>query len=129
MQFIPYSLYPTFIRPFLFLADAETAHGIIMTGAKLCSKRPLLNLFKQEVAYRPVTVMGLNFKNPIGLAAGLDKNGEAIDFFGALGFGHIEVGTVTPKPQDGNPKHVCLELKVLKALLTEWALTIRAWTI
>ena len=67
MQFIPYSLYPTFIRPFLFLADAETAHGIIMTGAKLCSKRPLLNLFKQEVAYRPVTVMGLNFKNPVGL--------------------------------------------------------------
>ena len=117
MQFIPYSLYPTFIRPFLFLADAETAHGIIMTGAKLCSKRPLLSLFKQEVAYRPVTVMGLNFKNPVGLAAGLDKNGEAIDFFGALGFGHIEVGTVTPKPQDGNPKPRMFRIKSAQGII------------
>ncbi|NLK85848.1 MAG: quinone-dependent dihydroorotate dehydrogenase [Aeromonadales bacterium] len=104
MQFIPYSLYPTFIRPFLFLLDAETAHGVIINSAKFCSKKPLLNLFKQEVSYSPVKVMGLEFKNPVGLAAGLDKNCEAIDFFGALGFGHIEVGTVTPKPQDGNPK-------------------------
>ncbi len=104
MQLIPYSLYPTFIRPFLFMLDAETAHGVILGGAKLLSKKPYTTLFKQEVGYRPVEIMGLKFKNPVGLAAGLDKNGEAIDFFGALGFGHIEVGTVTPKAQDGNPK-------------------------
>lgn len=104
MQLIPYSLYPTFIRPFLFMLDAETAHGVILGCAKLLSNKPFTTLFKQEVGFRPVEIMGLKFKNPVGLAAGLDKNGEAIDFFGALGFGHIEVGTVTPKAQDGNPK-------------------------
>ena len=104
MQFIPYSLYPTFIRPFLFMLDAETAHGVIINGAKFLSKKPFTKIFGQDVAYRPVEMMGLKFKNPVGLAAGLDKNAEAVDFFGALGFGHIEVGTVTPKAQDGNPK-------------------------
>ena len=74
MQFIPYSLYPTFIRPFLFMLDAETAHGVIINGAKFLSKKPFTKIFGQDVAYRPVEMMGLKFKNPVGLAAGLDKN-------------------------------------------------------
>lgn len=104
MQLIPYSLYPLVIKPFLFMLDAEKAHGIIMNTASFLSKDPFKRLFAQEVEYRPVEIMGLKFKNPVGLAAGLDKNGEAIDYFGALGFGHIEVGTVTPVAQEGNPK-------------------------
>lgn len=104
MQLIPYSLYPTFVRPFLFMLDAETAHDSIIKVGKFMSKSPWVKLVAQEVPFRPVSVMGLNFKNPVGLAAGLDKNGDAIDFLGALGFGHIEVGTVTPKEQLGNPK-------------------------
>lgn len=104
MQFIPYSLYPSVIRPFLFMLEPETAHDLILRGAKACSNKSLLPIFSQNIEYRPVKAMGLEFKNPLGLAAGLDKNAEAVDFFGALGFGHIEVGTVTPKAQDGNPK-------------------------
>ena len=104
MQLIPYSLYPLVIKPFLFMMDAEKAHDLIIRSAAFLSKAPLKNIFAQQVAFRPVEVMGLIFKNPVGLAAGLDKNGEAIDYFGSLGFGHIEVGTVTPKAQDGNEK-------------------------
>ena len=100
----PYALYQSLLRPFLFMADAENAHDCMIRVAKILSKKPLKTLFAQKVEYRPVDVMGLSFKNPVGLAAGLDKDGEAIDFFGALGFGHIEVGTVTPRPQLGNPK-------------------------
>ena len=79
MQLIPYSLYPTFIRPLLFLLDAETAHGVIINSAKFMSKNPWKTLFSQTVAFRPVQMMGLQFKNPVGLAAGLDKNG-GVDF-------------------------------------------------
>lgn len=74
-------------------------------------------LFSQTVAFRPVQMMGLQFKNPVGLAAGLDKNGDAIDFFGALGFGHIEVGTVTPKEQPGNPKPRMFRIKGAQGII------------
>ncbi len=105
MQLIPYSLYPTFVRSFLFMLEPEVAHDVILKSAKFISdNKYLLPLFSQQTEFRPVKAMGLEFKNPLGLAAGLDKNAEAVDFFGALGFGHIEVGTVTPKAQDGNPK-------------------------
>ena len=117
MQLIPYSLYPTFIRPVLFLLDAETAHGVIISSAKFLSKNPWKTLFSQNVAFRPVQMMGLQFKNPVGLAAGLDKNGDAIDFFGALGFGHIEVGTVTPKEQPGNPKPRMFRIKGAQGII------------
>lgn len=89
------------IRKFLFLMDAENAHNFSVQALKLLGKLPF-NLL--PIPHNPVTVMGLNFNNPIGLAAGADKNGEAIDGFGKLGFGFIEVGTVTPVAQDGNPK-------------------------
>ncbi len=104
MNLIPYGLYPFLVKPLLFLSQPETAHGLTIKAGKLFSHEPFLSLCGQTVAYRPTEVMGLKFNNPVGLAAGLDKNAEAIDYFGALGFGFIEVGTVTPKPQDGNPK-------------------------
>ncbi len=100
----PYFLYRSLVRPFLFQMGAEHAHDMMINLGKTFSKDPLRRLISQKVEDSPVEVMGLKFKNPLGLAAGLDKNGEAIDFFGALGFGFIEVGTVTPKPQSGNPK-------------------------
>ncbi|EFM94397.1 Dihydroorotate dehydrogenase [Actinobacillus pleuropneumoniae serovar 11 str. 56153] len=81
--------------------DAETAHNFSIQALKLAGKLPINVL---PMPLNPVEVMGLQFKNPIGLAAGADKNGEAIDGFGKLGFGFIEVGTVTPVVQDGNPK-------------------------
>ncbi|MFZ7174243.1 quinone-dependent dihydroorotate dehydrogenase [[Pasteurella] aerogenes] len=95
------------IRKALFSLDAEQAHNLTVQILKIAGYSPLNSLLKAVLAC-PVgsgkTVMGLHFKNPIGLAAGADKNGEAIDGFGALGFGFIEVGTVTPLAQEGNPK-------------------------
>ena len=100
-----YSLYQPLIRPCLFTMDPEKAHNLTMKMMKIASRSQLLtSLVSQEVEARPRKVMGLDFKNPVGLAAGLDKDGEAIDAFAALGFGFIEVGTVTPKPQPGNDK-------------------------
>lgn len=89
------------IRKFLFSLEAEKAHQLSIQALALAGKSPFSILPTPD---NPTQVMGLTFKNPIGLAAGADKNGEAIDGFGKLGFGFIEVGTVTPLAQDGNPK-------------------------
>jgi len=92
------------IRKFFFALDAEAAHGIGMSGVDFLGSAGLACLLAKPVTPCPVEVMGLNFPNPVGLAAGLDKNGEHIDGLARLGFGFIEIGTVTPRPQDGNPK-------------------------
>ncbi len=89
------------IKKFLFQLDAENAHQFAIQSLKLLGKIPFSSCSLPD---NPVEVMGLRFKNPIGLAAGADKNGEAIDGFAKLGFGFIEVGTVTPVAQDGNPR-------------------------
>ncbi|QLD33220.1 quinone-dependent dihydroorotate dehydrogenase [Mannheimia varigena] len=89
------------IRKFLFSLDAEKAHQFSIQSLSLIGKLPFPLL---SIPNNPTEVMGLKFKNPIGLAAGADKNGEAIDGFGELGFGFIEVGTVTPVAQDGNSR-------------------------
>ena len=89
------------IRKFIFTMEPETAHNFSIQVLKIMGKLPVNPL---PIPQNPTEVMGLKFKNPIGLAAGADKNGEAIDGFGKLGFGFIEVGTVTPVAQDGNPK-------------------------
>ncbi len=91
-------------RYFLFKLDPEVAHELSIKQLALLGGTPLDIFFRQKLPSRPVTVMGLTFDNPVGLAAGLDKDGEAIDAFGAMGFGFIEVGTVTPRPQPGNDK-------------------------
>jgi len=90
------------LRPLLFLLDAETAHTLTLDTLDLLKKTGLLP--DRTISCTPVHVMGLDFPNPVGLAAGLDKNGAHIDALAALGFGFIEVGTVTPRPQAGNPK-------------------------
>jgi dihydroorotate dehydrogenase len=100
-----YSMYEGLLRPCIFKLDPEQAHNMTMGMMRFMGKNQLLTSFiSQKVASRPCKVMGLDFPNPVGLAAGLDKDGEAIDAFAALGFGFIEVGTVTPKPQPGNDK-------------------------
>jgi dihydroorotate dehydrogenase len=91
-------------KPLLFSIDAEKAHDLTLSTLKLAEKSGLLKLYPNAPVCQPRQVMGLTFPNAVGLAAGLDKNGAVIDGMAALGFGFIEVGTVTPRPQPGNPK-------------------------
>ncbi|CFU89411.1 quinone-dependent dihydroorotate dehydrogenase [Yersinia pseudotuberculosis] len=97
-------MYYPLVRKALFQLDPERAHELTFRQLKRVSGTPLEFLVRQSVPTKPVSCMGLSFKNPVGLAAGLDKDGECIDALGAMGFGFIEVGTVTPRPQVGNDK-------------------------
>jgi dihydroorotate dehydrogenase len=92
------------LRPLLFRLDPETAHHLTLGGLKTIHALGLSGLIARRPADDPRTVMGLTFPNPVGLAAGLDKNGECIAGLASLGFGFIEIGTVTPLPQPGNPR-------------------------
>jgi dihydroorotate dehydrogenase len=99
-------MYP-FFRSFLFRLDPETAHQLTLHSLRLAGNFPLSNWWLKQiykVPSKPVQAFGLTFKNPVGLAAGYDKDGVAIKGLAALGFGHVEVGTVTPRPQPGNPR-------------------------
>ncbi|THD53788.1 quinone-dependent dihydroorotate dehydrogenase [Enterobacteriaceae bacterium ML5] len=97
-------MYYPLVRKALFQLNPERAHELTFRQLSRISGTPLEFLIRQSVPTKPVNCMGLSFKNPLGLAAGLDKDGECIDAFGAMGFGFIEVGTVTPRAQDGNDK-------------------------
>jgi dihydroorotate dehydrogenase len=97
-------MYYPLIRKALFQLDPERAHELTFQQLRRVTGTPLEFLIRQSVPTKPVSCMGLSFKNPLGLAAGLDKDGECIDAFGAMGFGSVEVGTVTPRPQLGNDK-------------------------
>jgi len=108
--------YPA-IRKVLFQFDAETIHELTIKGLKNTGSTPLNAFYKQRVAEKPVTVMGINFPNPLGLAAGLDKNGECIDAFAAMGFGFVEIGTITPRPQPGNDKPRIFRLPQANAVI------------
>lgn len=90
-------------RPFLFGFDAERAHGLGLRALELAYRTGTSPLLAHSISPMPVKALGLLFPNPVGLAAGLDKNGAHIDALFALGFGFVEVGTVTPRPQPGNP--------------------------
>lgn len=92
------------LKPLLFKLDAERAHHITLDSLQFAQWSGLLSVLPKPAACRLRRVMGLDFPNPVGLAAGLDKNGAYIDALAALGFGFIEVGTVTPRPQPGNPQ-------------------------
>lgn len=92
------------LRPLLFSLDAEKAHHVTLDGMALAHKLGLLSLYAGKPVVDPVTVFGIRFPNRVGLAAGLDKNADYIDALGALGFGFVEVGTITPRPQPGNPQ-------------------------
>lgn len=113
MAFVPYPL----TRSFLFGLDAETAHELTLGTLARIQHTPLIRAVAQPRVDDPVTVAGLRFPNRFGLAAGLDKNGRCIDGLGAMGFGFIEVGTVTPKAQPGNPKPRIFRLPQARALI------------
>ena len=113
MALVPYAL----TRPFLFGLDPERAHELTLDAIASLQNTPAQCLWSQPRIDDPVNVAGLRFPNRIGLAAGLDKNGRCIDGLGAMGFGFIEVGTVTPKAQPGNPKPRMFRLPAAQALI------------
>lgn len=113
MSLIPYAL----TRPFLFGMDAEAAHDLTMDMLSRGQGTPLQWAWCSETVDDPIELAGLTFPNRVGMAAGLDKNARCIDALGAMGFGFVEVGTVTPKPQPGNPKPRMFRLPEAKALI------------
>ncbi|SEQ60748.1 dihydroorotate oxidase A [Rosenbergiella nectarea] len=109
-------LYPL-IRSALFQFDAEKIHEQTIHALKKVSGTPFEALITQRLANKPVESMGITFPNPVGLAAGLDKNGECIDAFAAMGFGFIEIGTVTPRAQAGNDKPRLFRLEQAEGII------------
>lgn len=105
------------IRTLLFQLDPETAHCWTLQLLRSMAALPLSGLLTSDVPSAPRQVMGIDFPNPVGLAAGLDKNGECIGAWAALGFGFVEIGTVTPRPQPGNPKPRMFRLPKAQALI------------
>jgi dihydroorotate dehydrogenase len=103
-------------RPLLFSLDPETAHHLSLRLAELAS------VFPRRLARAPVRVMGLEFPNPVGLAAGLDKHAEHVDALAALGFGFLELGGVTPRPQPGNPRPRLFRLARARAIINRYGL-------
>ena len=95
-------MFYSLLRPLLFSLEPETAHRVTFDAIEKAYRFGLIG--RAAIACRSRNVMGLDFPNPVGMAAGLDKNGEHIEALAALGFGFIEIGTVTPRPQPGNPK-------------------------
>ena len=113
MSLLPYAL----ARPFLFGLDPETAHELTLHTLARVQGTPLAWAYCNSRVEDPVTLAGLKFPNRVGLAAGLDKNARCIDGLGAMGFGFVEVGTVTPLPQPGNPKPRMFRLPKADALI------------
>ncbi len=110
---MPYPL----LRRALFTLEPERAHEVALAGLDRAGPSLLDRFYGRRVPSAPVRALGLEFPNPVGLAAGLDKNADHIDALGALGFGFIEVGTVTPRPQDGNPRPRLFRLPRHEALI------------
>ncbi|MFA7471433.1 MAG: quinone-dependent dihydroorotate dehydrogenase [Spirosomataceae bacterium] len=115
-------MYKYLLRPLFFRMDAEKAHHRVTSLLLFLFNLPFVkSIFRRLYTYEhpalEVNVAGLKFKNPIGLAAGFDKNAELVDIMDALGFGFVEIGTVTPRPQPGNPKPRLFRLREDKALI------------
>ncbi|MCG2593733.1 quinone-dependent dihydroorotate dehydrogenase [Ramlibacter sp. XY19] len=113
MSFVPYGL----ARPFLFGLDPETAHELTLGSLARAQGTPLQLAYSNTFVPDAIELAGLRFPNRVGLAAGLDKNARCIDGLGAMGFGFVEVGTVTPRPQPGNPKPRMFRLPEANALI------------
>lgn len=113
MSLLPYAL----ARPFLFGLDPEAAHDLTLDALARLQGTPLQWAWCNGFVPDPVELAGLRFPNRVGLAAGLDKNARCIDALGSMGFGFVEVGTVTPKPQPGNPKPRMFRLPQANALI------------
>jgi dihydroorotate dehydrogenase len=101
-------------RPFLFSLAPERAHDLTLSLLKSTYK---MGVMRQVIEPKPVQCMGIEFPNPVGLAAGLDKNGAYIDALASLGFGFIEIGTITPRPQSGNPQPRLFRIPKAKAII------------
>jgi len=101
----------------MFQLDPERAHEMAISFFKRSANTPLACAYAQSLRDKPVNVMGIDFKNPVGLAAGLDKNGECVDAFDKMGFGFVEVGTITPRAQGGNDKPRIFRLKEQQAII------------
>ncbi len=113
MALVPYGL----ARPFLFCLDPEAAHDLTIAALAASQGNLLAAAYRSARIDDPLQLAGLAFPNRVGMAAGLDKNARCIDGLGAMGFGFVEVGTVTPLPQDGNPKPRMFRLPKAKALI------------
>jgi len=111
-----HSLYPLF-RPFLFALDPEAAHDAAFRALDAAARAGVAQIVAPRLPRVPVKAMGVEFPNPVGLAAGLDKNAAHLAGLGTLGFGFLEVGTVTPRPQPGNPKPRMFRLREADALI------------
>ena len=110
------------LRPLLFKLQPETIHHLIVRLLRVMhyvpfAKALLRTRYTRRAPELEREVLGLKFPNPIGMAAGFDKDAEVYDMLGALGFGFVEIGTVTPKPQNGNPKPRCFRLPADKAII------------
>ena len=105
------------LRNLLFQLPTEISHDLSLESLGVAERLQILNCFVPEMAYEPVEVMGLQFPNPVGLAAGLDKNGDYFNALGQIGFGFIEIGTITPRPQPGNPAPRIFRLPEAQALI------------
>jgi dihydroorotate dehydrogenase len=105
------------INPLLFSLEPESAHHATLSALQKAYRLGMLQVFTHRVPHDPRTVMGIVFPNPVGLAAGLDKDGAYIDALAALGFGFIEIGTVTPRPQPGNPRPRLFRLPEAHAII------------
>lgn len=108
-------MYYSLLKKLLFQLDPETSHDLTLQALNIAHALKLTKLFSQKNS--PCEVMGLQFPNRVGLAAGLDKNGDYIDALAALGFGFIEIGTIVPKPQEGNPKPRLFRLVEQEAII------------
>jgi dihydroorotate dehydrogenase len=105
------------VRPALFRLHPEVAHHLTLSGLQALSRLGPFNPLRRSAEGTPRKVMGLNFPNPVGLAAGLDKNGDCIEGFASLGFGFLEIGTVTPRPQPGNVQPRLFRLPEAEAII------------
>ena len=105
------------LRPWLFSLDPEKAHNITLSNLDRAERWGLLRCLIKQPAQDPRHLCGITFPNPVGLAAGLDKDGKHIDALASLGFGFLEIGTVTPKPQPGNPKPRMFRLPQAQAII------------
>src|SRR5215208_4936144 len=118
-------LYPDLVRPLLFRADPERAHDLAVRAGELASGSRLI--CRAVAARRPavdarlaVEVCGLRFASPLGLAAGFDKSARAVPLLAALGFGHVEIGSVSADPSDGNPRPRLFRLPGARAIVVHY---------
>lgn len=120
-------MYKHFIKPILFCFNPETAHNILFSMLKVLRKIPfaraiMRSIYKKDIPELGKEVFGMHFPNPVGLAGGLDKNGEFYNDMANFGFGFVEIGSLTPKPQDGNSKPRCFRIPADKAIINRFGI-------